>query len=401
MYGSTVGFNVVVSRQPVEAADAAEPRHRAAAGQPAAGRGADRSTAWVNDPAARDKLTDALAEALDAEGITLEAMSYTGSTVDVRIINRRISQTPKAIGRTARDAGGRHARTRSRPSASPRWRTGCRPPRSTIDRSDSRRRSTGRTRAWRAGRRSGSRARCRCSRRATTWRRDVYPLVDWAVIPVPTVQLFGGNDGFRPQLDRRVPRQRHASRPGCRSRTTDPPADPRRVRRSGRRPEYSGNAAAGAQRLGALLRRLGAEAGPADRRLPVQAEPRHLCPRVRRHPRARVRRRRRRGAVEAGRAELGPRRRAQLRGAARLRQPVRLRLLRLRRGDRARLALLGHRLVRDRGAALPPAATSPATGAARCARDRGASPTAGRSAPTPPRPTSRPRTSARAASTRA
>ena len=32
------------------------------------------------------------------------------------------------------------------------------------------------------------------------WRRDVYPLVDWAVIPVPTVQLFGGNDGFKPQL---------------------------------------------------------------------------------------------------------------------------------------------------------------------------------------------------------
>ena len=32
------------------------------------------------------------------------------------------------------------------------------------------------------------------------WRRDVYPLVDWAVLPVPSFQFFGGNEGFRPQL---------------------------------------------------------------------------------------------------------------------------------------------------------------------------------------------------------
>ena len=32
------------------------------------------------------------------------------------------------------------------------------------------------------------------------WRRDVYPLVDWAVIPLPSFQFFGGNEGFRPQL---------------------------------------------------------------------------------------------------------------------------------------------------------------------------------------------------------
>ena len=38
MYGSTVGFNVVVSRQPVQAADAAEPGHRPGADQPAPGR---------------------------------------------------------------------------------------------------------------------------------------------------------------------------------------------------------------------------------------------------------------------------------------------------------------------------------------------------------------------------
>ena len=32
------------------------------------------------------------------------------------------------------------------------------------------------------------------------WRRDVYPLVDWAVLPVPSFQFFGGNEGFKPQL---------------------------------------------------------------------------------------------------------------------------------------------------------------------------------------------------------
>ena len=135
----------------------------------------------------------------------------------------------------------------------------------------SRRRSTGRTRASRAGRPSGSTARVPVLRGGNVWRRDVYPLVDWAVIPLPTVQFFGGNDGFRPQLSAAVPRQRDASRRGCRSRTRirqpvlgvfdDPGVD-----RERRRPLPPVR-----QRVGALLRRLGAEADPADRRLPVQA----------------------------------------------------------------------------------------------------------------------------------
>ena len=89
---------------------------------------------------------------------------------------------------------------------------------------------------------------------------------------------------------------------------------------------------------------------PADRRLPVQAQPRHLCPRLGRLSRAGVRRRRRRGAVEAGRAELGRSAPSSTTSGSATSTAVRLRLLRLRRGDRARLALLGHRLVRPRGA---------------------------------------------------
>ena len=33
-----------------------------------------------------------------------------------------------------------------------------------------------------------------------SWRRDVYPLVDWAVLPVPSFYFFSGNEGFKPQL---------------------------------------------------------------------------------------------------------------------------------------------------------------------------------------------------------
>jgi hypothetical protein len=33
------------------------------------------------------------------------------------------------------------------------------------------------------------------------WRRDVYPIVNWALVPVPTIQVFGGNEGFRPMLN--------------------------------------------------------------------------------------------------------------------------------------------------------------------------------------------------------
>ena len=55
----------------------------------------------------------------------------------------------------------------------------------------------------------------------------------------------------------------------------------------------------------ALLRRLGPEADAADRRLPLQAQPRHLRPGLGRLSRADVRRRQRRGAVEAGASRTG------------------------------------------------------------------------------------------------
>src|SRR5690606_39207047 len=61
-----------------------------------------RGTGWAQNTSARDQLALALAEALRAEGIQLEEMQVTGTTVEVGVTNRRFNQDPRAIGRTAR-----------------------------------------------------------------------------------------------------------------------------------------------------------------------------------------------------------------------------------------------------------------------------------------------------------
>ena len=60
------------------------------------------------------------------------------------------------------------------------------------------------------------------------WQRDVYPLTDWAILPVPSLQLFGGNEGFRPQLSLEFRGTRPVQPTPFRSRPR-PAADPRRV----------------------------------------------------------------------------------------------------------------------------------------------------------------------------
>ena len=386
MYGDTVGFNVVFSGNPYKPLDPAEPRARAGAGERAAGERQPQHRLGRTTPRRAKTLTNALAKAMNEDGITLQAISYTGD--DGRRAHRQPPDQPDAEGdRPHRaDPGGGAALFGRAPSTSPRSRAGCRRRRSRSTARDSSSRSTGRTPGadelgHDADRRRGLPVLASGS---IVWRRDVYPLFDWAVIPVPTVQIFGGNDGFKPQLTAQF-RGSVTVSPGLSFSTLIRQPLLGDVRRPGAGREH-GHAAAGPQPVGALLCGLGAEAGAADRRLSLQAQPRHLCARLGGYPRAVVRRRQRRGAVEAGRAELGPRRRAQLGGAARLRQPVRLRLLRLQRGDRPRDGLLGHRLDGPRDVALRRALPR-----RRLGRDgRGAaraSPTAGRSAPMPPRPT--------------
>ena len=126
-------------------------------------------------------------------------MSYTADSVDVRIINRQISQMPKAIGRTAAVLAAAMPYSVEQFSITP-VENGLPTTTVTVDRSDL---------EAQANRPNAGAASFETTRfdgafpvlaSGHTWQRDVYPLYSWAVIPLPTVQIFGGNDGFRPQL---------------------------------------------------------------------------------------------------------------------------------------------------------------------------------------------------------
>ena len=327
---------------------------------------ANRSTAWVERPAGAATADRGDRQGARRRGHHARGDQLTGDAVDVRIINRRINQMPKAIGRTARVLAVGMPYSVETFRITP-VEDGLPTTTVTVDRSDLEA-QVNRPDAGQAelGHASGSPAALPVAARATT--SGGATSIRWSTgrcMPVPTCSFFGGNDGLpaaaRPPSSAAACRSARACRSRRRSASRSSACSTTRATT-----ENSSTLPPVRSESTLLLRRLGAEADPADRRLPVQAQPRHLRPRLGRHARAGVRRRQRRGAVEAGRAELGPRRRAQLGGAARLLQPVRLRLLRLRRGDRPRLALLGHRLVRASRRSSPPAAISPATGAARC-----------------------------------
>jgi hypothetical protein len=198
MYGSTVGFNVAFSGNPFEPLT---PQNLGLGPVPVNPRpaNANMSTAWVDNPEAREKLTDALGKALNEDGITLQAISFTGEMVDVQIINRQISLMPKAIGRTARvlAAGLPYSveTFRITPIESGMATTTVTVQRSDIEAQVAR--PNAGVRSWDTATINGA---FPVLASGEVWRRDVYPAASWALIPVPTVQLFGGNDGFKPQL---------------------------------------------------------------------------------------------------------------------------------------------------------------------------------------------------------
>ncbi len=198
MYGSTVGFNLVFSGNPYKPLT---PQNLGIGPVPVNARppDANRSTAWVNDPAALDKLTDALGDALNVDGISLQAISYSADSVDVRIVNNQISLMPKAIGRTARIlAAGlpysvEHFHITPVESGMPTTTV-------SVDRTDIEQqvdRPNAGQKNWET---AGFNGAFPVLASGEIVHRDIYPLVNWAVIPVPTVQIFGGNNGFKPQL---------------------------------------------------------------------------------------------------------------------------------------------------------------------------------------------------------
>ncbi len=101
MYGSEVGVNLSISAnpfRPLERQDLA-PGPIPVAERPA---NAPQGTGWASNPASRELLGTALAEALAAEGVRLEELRVTGTSAEVLIVNERLSQDPLAIGRTVR-----------------------------------------------------------------------------------------------------------------------------------------------------------------------------------------------------------------------------------------------------------------------------------------------------------
>lgn len=200
MYGDAVGFNVVLSgnpwRPPV-------PQNLGTGPVPVNPRpeGAPRGGAWVADAGIRDQLAEAVSAALSDDGITLEEMRFSSSAdaVDVFIIDRQINQMPKAIGRTARVLAV------AMPFSVETFRitpveSGMPTTTVTVDRSDLEN-QVDRPNAGLASWETSTFAGALPALHGTyLWKRDVYPIVDWSIIPVPTLQLFGGNEGFRPQL---------------------------------------------------------------------------------------------------------------------------------------------------------------------------------------------------------
>ncbi len=198
MYGDTLGFNVVVSGNPYHPLT---PQNLGTGPVPINARPADanRSGAWVNDPAAEAKLTDAIGKALDADGITLQSMSYTADSVDVRIVNRQISQTPKAVGRTAAVLAAAMPYSVEHFQITP-VESGLPTTTVSVERSDLEAQANRPDAGQESWQTTQFRGALPVLASGHTWQRDAFPVTSWAVIPVPTVQIFGGNTGFKPQL---------------------------------------------------------------------------------------------------------------------------------------------------------------------------------------------------------
>jgi hypothetical protein len=129
----------------------------------------------------------------------LDQVSYAPESVDVYIVNRRINQSPKAFGRAARilAAGMPYSVETFNITL---IENGLPITTVTVDRSDLEAqvdRPNASQATWESVNMIGA---LPVLASGEVWRRDAYPLFDWALFPVPTIQIFGGSEGFRPQL---------------------------------------------------------------------------------------------------------------------------------------------------------------------------------------------------------
>ena len=103
MYGSEIGASVQFALNPRRPPNAGsvETAPPPVLRRPPPSVGA-YATAWAASPSTVATLREAVAEALDDEGLRLEAFAASASAVEIRIVNRRYDAAAQAIGRAVR-----------------------------------------------------------------------------------------------------------------------------------------------------------------------------------------------------------------------------------------------------------------------------------------------------------
>jgi hypothetical protein len=196
MYGDKLGFNVALSGNPNKPLT---PQDLGVGPIPTTARplGAPMGDGWQNDPAKRAQLSDALAKAMDVEGIRLEKITFEGSTINALIQNRRYNQQPRAVGRAARILQvGMPANVKTFKITM--IAEGLETTTITIDRAQ----YESQISRWDAGQKSwdtvGLAGAWTDPGSYPTWTRpDLYPSIDWNLLPQPYLVLLTPDEPIR------------------------------------------------------------------------------------------------------------------------------------------------------------------------------------------------------------
>lgn len=196
MYGSSVGFNIALSGNPLRPL---VPPDFGTGPLPVNPRAANApmGTNWASNPQSIDQLAKALAEILNAEGMRLEGFHAQpgGRTVEVAITNNRFQSDPKAYGRTARVlAAGLPASVETfRITA---VQDGLRTTTVTINRTDFETeiaRPNAGQESWDTIEITGATPHMPDN----AWRREAYPDFSWSLVPAPFLTLLTPGDPIR------------------------------------------------------------------------------------------------------------------------------------------------------------------------------------------------------------
>ncbi len=196
MYGSSVGFNIALSGNPL---NPIVPPDFGTGPLPVNPRPADApmGTNWAVNPVSIDKLAKALAEILNAEGMRLEGFSPApdGRRVEVSVTNNRFQSDPKAYGRTARVlAAGLPASVEVFDITM--VQDGLRTTTVSVDRTDFENeisRPNAGQRNWESVGITGATPRMADN----AWRREAYPDFSWSLVPAPFLTLLTPGDPIR------------------------------------------------------------------------------------------------------------------------------------------------------------------------------------------------------------